>query len=112
MDILLTVMAMYSMERGRLRLRPSLSTMVELDMDILLMAMAMLSMARGSLRLRPSLSTMAELDMDILLMAMDMLSMARGKPKLMFRPIPSYHFQTFAMALRDISDKGTCIHLT
>merc|ERR1719516_580290 len=105
-------MAMLFMARGRLMLRPSLSTMVELDMDILLTAMAMLSMAREKLKLRPSLSTMVELDMDILLMAMAMLSMAREKPKLMFRPSPSHHSQTFAMALRDMSDKGTCIHLT
>merc|ERR1712098_977451 len=103
-DILLMAMDMLSMARGKLKLRRSLSIMVELDTDILHMAMAMLCMARGRLRLRPSLSTMVELDMDILLMAMAMLSMVRGKPKLMLRPSPSHHSQTFAMGLRDITD--------
>merc|ERR1711962_244570 len=81
------VMAMdMSMERGKLRLRLSPTTMVEsmaMALDTMEdMAMDM-SMARG--KLRPSLTTMVDtmaMDLDTMVdMAMDM-SMVRGKPKL------------------------------
>merc|ERR1719369_1215273 len=76
------------MVRGKLKLRPSLTTMVDtmaMDLDTMEdMAMDM-SMARGKPRLRLSPTTMVDsmaMDLDTMEdMAMDM-SMARGKPKL------------------------------
>merc|ERR1712215_618260 len=81
-----------SMARGKLRLRPSLTTMVDTKaMDLVTMVdMAMdMSMVRGKLKLRPSLTTMVDtmaMDFDTMEdMAMDM-SMARGKPRLRLSP--------------------------